>query len=251
MKQNKFLLAAGLVMVLAALMVSPALAGSAPSTHTVTITSVNCSTGQVTVSITIADTGDFEHKLTITNSTTGASTIPHNVGMNNHGSNSFTETISGTLASISAGDTIQVSSLVATSYTMIATTTATCGGILDDGRINLETWSKAVAYCSDENGIKIYQGTKENKSHLLMFITAETLATYPARPAENTLIKKVGNVSLFKLTTGEYQMSVGPDLEGKTQVFIWRGCNRNTEYYHELQASIHAPYALMAGRRAS
>jgi hypothetical protein len=162
------------------------------------------------------------------------------------------------VGAISSGNTITVTStfynssgFIGVSPVAIATTTANCDGIIDDGRINLQAWSKAIAYCSEEKGITIYQVNKESKVGLVMHITAAELAALPAKPASNLLIKTVGNVSLYKLTTGEYQMNVGPDSEGKTQVFTWRGCNRNTEYFHELQASIHAPYALMAGRRAS
>jgi hypothetical protein len=242
MKHNKFLLAAGLVMALAALMVSPALAGSAPVTHSVTITSVNCSTGQVTVSITINGSPSTSHTVTITNSSTGTSTTPHTV---THSSGSFTETVSGTLASISGGDTIKVTS-ASGPYSMTATTTAAC----DDGRLNWYVWSTAVIYCSDADGITIYQASKEGKIGQVFNVTAAELAALPAKPASNTLIKKVGTVALYKLTSGEYQLNVGPDSEGKTQVLIWRNCNRNSLYQYTLQASSHAPYALMGGRIA-
>lgn len=42
-------------------------------------------------------------------------------------------------------------------------------------------------------------------------------------PAENTLITNSGvcNLSFYVLDTGEYQINIGPDAEGKVWVFIW------------------------------
>jgi hypothetical protein len=42
-------------------------------------------------------------------------------------------------------------------------------------------------------------------------------------PDENTELKTVGNVTLYQLTTGELQLNIGPDAEGKVQVIIFDG----------------------------
>jgi hypothetical protein len=58
-------------------------------------------------------------------------------------------------------------------------------------------------------------------------ITASDLAALPETVEENTLIAKGeqttywGDVSVYQLTTGEIQVNVGPDSEGKVRVTIY------------------------------
>jgi hypothetical protein len=42
-------------------------------------------------------------------------------------------------------------------------------------------------------------------------------------PAENTLLASVAQSSLYALTSGEFQINIGPDIEGKTYVMIFSG----------------------------
>jgi hypothetical protein len=247
MKQHKFLLAAGLAMVLAALMVSPALAGGTLFVHTLSIDSINCGTGQVNVTTSIwDDTGAWSHTVTITNMTTGVSVTTHTAS---HSSGTlFTEAVGGNLGVMAGGTTLSVTSQTSSLALAVAPRSVTVTGRCDDGRINLQPWSAATIYCSAENGITIWQ-LKNGKSGQVLNATAAELAALPAKPASNTLIKQVGDIALYKLTTGEYQLNVGPDFEGKTQVFIWRGCLRDTLYFHELKVqTTSSPVALMGGR---
>jgi hypothetical protein len=43
-------------------------------------------------------------------------------------------------------------------------------------------------------------------------------------PEQNTLIKEYYEFALYRLTTGEFQLNVGPDAENKVFVVIWTGC---------------------------
>jgi hypothetical protein len=58
-------------------------------------------------------------------------------------------------------------------------------------------------------------------------LTAQELAALPETPEENTLIATGtettywGEVNVYQLTTGELQVNVGPDAEGKVRVTIY------------------------------
>lgn len=54
--------------------------------------------------------------------------------------------------------------------------------------------------------------------------TARQLAKLDENPEENILIDQYYEISLFKLTSGEYQVNVGPDAENKVKVLRFRGC---------------------------
>ncbi|KAB2857396.1 MAG: hypothetical protein F9K46_12995 [Anaerolineae bacterium] len=59
----------------------------------------------------------------------------------------------------------------------------------------------------------------------LLIITADDLAALPDYPIENMLIASTSDrfISVYKLTTGEYQVSVGPLTDGKVHVVIFDG----------------------------
>lgn len=80
----------------------------------------------------------------------------------------------------------------------------------------------------DANGnasLDIYDMKNAGTEGAYMFsVTQEDLAAYVGNaPAENTLLKAGGHVSVYILTTGEIQMNVGPDSEGKIHVKIFDG----------------------------
>lgn len=54
--------------------------------------------------------------------------------------------------------------------------------------------------------------------------TARQLAKLDDFPEENVLIDQYYEISLFKLTSGEYQVNVGPDAENKVKVLRFTGC---------------------------
>jgi len=75
--------------------------------------------------------------------------------------------------------------------------------------------------------------SKTGKPRKALYVTAKTLAKLPDNPEKNTLISTYYEFSLYKLTTGEYQLNVGPDIEKKVKVIIWRGCPATDPYESE------------------
>jgi hypothetical protein len=93
-----------------------------------------------------------------------------------------------------------------------------------DNRVNWQHGDLlAVIYPSnDEQGnpaLDVYSVTQPSQGAFLCRIVQSDL-TVPL-PAENKLIKQCGEVvNIYQLTTGEIQFNIGPDAEGKTDVFI-------------------------------
>lgn len=71
---------------------------------------------------------------------------------------------------------------------------------------------------------------KTGKPRPALLVKPRDLAKIPDQPEQNTLIKTYYEFSLFKLTTGEYQLNVGPDFESKVHVIIWTGCPAQNPY---------------------
>ncbi len=69
---------------------------------------------------------------------------------------------------------------------------------------------------------------KTAKPRKALYVTSKTLAKLPDFPETNTLIATYYEFSLYKLTSGEYQLNVGPDVEKKVKVIIWTGCPAGT-----------------------
>jgi hypothetical protein len=59
--------------------------------------------------------------------------------------------------------------------------------------------------------------------------SARRLALVPANPPQNVLLAKndTYKIYLYKLTSGEYQVNVGPDRESKVFQIRWTGCPAN------------------------
>jgi hypothetical protein len=57
-----------------------------------------------------------------------------------------------------------------------------------------------------------------------IYASARQLARVPETPEENVLIEQYYEYHLYKLTSGEYQVNVGPLAENKVYVVIFRGC---------------------------
>jgi hypothetical protein len=69
------------------------------------------------------------------------------------------------------------------------------------------------------NGIEVYNSAGQ----LLLRTTSAEIAAVPASPAVNTLIEQSsgGFVSVYRLTSGELEVNIGPDSEGKIEVYIF------------------------------
>lgn len=62
------------------------------------------------------------------------------------------------------------------------------------------------------------------RGYKAIYATARELAKFPDLPEENTLIEQYYEYALYKLTSGEYQVNVGPLAENKVYVVIFNGC---------------------------
>lgn len=78
-----------------------------------------------------------------------------------------------------------------------------------------------VAIFENEYGLGLYW-LANSTGEPLLFVSNEQLATIPEFPAENTLIAEADHqTALYRLTTGELQVNVGPNEAGDVYVFIW------------------------------
>jgi len=89
---------------------------------------------------------------------------------------------------------------------------------VDDGRINDESCAGPVAlYCTD-NALEVWAIDADGAGSL-----AFTFSGSFETPATNTLLKKVGDIELWQLDTGEFQVNADAG-EGKTYAFVFNGC---------------------------
>jgi len=101
--------------------------------------------------------------------------------------------------------------------------TTTClpgGGGIDDGRINTEPWGRVAIYC-DGDTFSVYSVNEDGSGN---FLYEMDFNAPPTNPAVNTLVKNVGDVWLFRLTSGEWEIVRGPDSEGKIYAFVFSEC---------------------------
>ena len=75
-------------------------------------------------------------------------------------------------------------------------------------------------------GIEIYRIDAQGKGTLVLTVTrTEIRRVQRDNPTTNTLIKATpdGLFAVYLLSTGEFQVNIGPDAEGKVEVVTWRG----------------------------
>ncbi|MCK6577709.1 MAG: hypothetical protein L6Q98_06355 [Anaerolineae bacterium] len=73
----------------------------------------------------------------------------------------------------------------------------------------------------------LFEGDKGSR---YIRMTSAQLARYAEFPTENLLLRERGVIALYKLTTGEYQVNVGPDAEHKVYVINFTGCPAENIY---------------------
>ena len=78
--------------------------------------------------------------------------------------------------------------------------------------------------------IQVLGVDRKGKPRLAITATADELAKLPDKPDQNTLIDQYYEFALYKLTSGEYQLNVGPDSEGKVFVIDFTGCPADHVY---------------------
>jgi hypothetical protein len=100
--------------------------------------------------------------------------------------------------------------------------TVSCGtASAPDGRI---TDIATGAVYATEDGISAYGITNFGEGAYVT-ITAAQLAELPAHPDENMLLGASGDgfTTVWLLTTGEYQVNIGPDRDGHVYVIVFTG----------------------------
>jgi hypothetical protein len=101
-------------------------------------------------------------------------------------------------------------------------------GGFTDGRINrFEPYAQAAIYTAaygDGTGLHIYGlDDATGVGTLALEVTPAMIAAVPALPAANSLIAATpdGRIALYRLTTGEFQVNTGPNVEGYMDVVIF------------------------------
>lgn len=91
----------------------------------------------------------------------------------------------------------------------------------NDGRINLQGYATVAIYCQTDR-VAMYGIDAAGHGYPAIFIAYDDLPA--ASPDGNILITTFENIRFYRLTTGEFQVNVGPDAEGKDYVFVWDDC---------------------------
>lgn len=98
-----------------------------------------------------------------------------------------------------------------------------------DNRVNAEEGAPVAVYCQI-GGIEVYDLRQGRVGRLAVSITDQELAEVPLVPAENMIIAAQGDILLSRISTGEYQVNVGPDAGGNVYVYIWDTCPPTRAY---------------------
>jgi hypothetical protein len=105
-----------------------------------------------------------------------------------------------------------------------------------DGRVNNSVIRDAIppvaVYCQPDGAIHVYFIVREVDGAYGVFlfrITAQRIATV-GMPTENTVLGFLGNVRVYRLTTGEFQLNA-VDFDGTPYIIVWDACPA-TSYYH-------------------
>ncbi len=110
-----------------------------------------------------------------------------------------------------------------------------------DDRFEGTSVDVAVYYDQETGeGLSIYAINASGEGSLVIRLTPEELAEWAAMTVtQNTLIAQNadGTIALYKLTTGEYQLNVGPDEEGKVQVTIFDGFPPTNTYGYDFNVN--------------
>ncbi len=127
-----------------------------------------------------------------------------------------------------------------TANQILATITTACsrpqaGSSVSDGRL-IDLPNSAVY--ANEQGIFVYSANGQS-GFLSAVIGADELAGYPEQPEENTLLASSldGYIHIYLLTTGEYQINIGPDAEGKVIVIIFTGLPPTNVYRRDFNVN--------------
>lgn|GEM_PF-1312943 len=120
-----------------------------------------------------------------------------------------------------------------------------------DDRLNRQAYAYASVYCDDANHrVAIYGINSDGASSASgkdgdgfpgIFVYYFNLPPTPSAEDGNVLIEQAGNIRFYRLTSGEYQVMVGPDSEGKDYVLVWDGCPHTYIQAYSFQNGVMTP----------
>lgn len=106
-----------------------------------------------------------------------------------------------------------------------------------DDRINRQAYATASIYCDADNSRVLVLGI--SPTVIGNELLSVPYADLPPTPTDsNVVIAQNGNVTFYRLMTGEYQVNSGPDAEGKTYVVVWNGCPMTYQNTYILQNGV-------------
>ena len=128
-------------------------------------------------------------------------------------------------------------SLMAVAPVFAAEATEDGGPHFDDGRINNSDASPVVVYGDGESleiWAPLYSFTDDDGNTVLhtdvvLTVSAEEIAAVPSEPEENTLIASGGGVSVYRLTSGVFQL-IASTYNGETYVLVFPELTPNGGY---------------------
>jgi len=116
-----------------------------------------------------------------------------------------------------------------------------------DGRVS-GYGTFGAAYVNSD-GAFVYRIGEDSKGYLMAAVRPSDLEGLPERPEENIplSVSADGRFAIYKLTSGEYQINIGPDDEGKVEVIVFSNFEetdetvRRTEFILPVPGSIAQP----------
>jgi hypothetical protein len=114
--------------------------------------------------------------------------------------------------------------------------TVSCGGVGGTDNRNVSLPNAAVYINAD--GIFVASTTNLGEGAFVS-LSPDQIAELPAEVGENTLLSSSGDgfVSLYLLTTGEFQINIGPDQGGNVAVIIFTGVPPTNMYRRDFNVN--------------
>lgn len=91
----------------------------------------------------------------------------------------------------------------------------------------------------DYVGLSFWGINEQGDGYFAFYVSKEMLDALPENPEVNLEIARTdnGQIVFYKLTTGEYQVNIGPDSEGKVQVVIFDGIPPTNVYRRDFNVN--------------
>lgn len=119
--------------------------------------------------------------------------------------------------------------------------------IVTDGRMNPRHGDLIAAIYSQNDGINVYCVNNSSQGYFSFRVDASTVAGFPSHPSANTLVASSVHcaVHFYILTSGEFQINIGPDAGGDVREMIFTGLGmsnlRLSNYIDRSGGNISAP----------